>query len=109
MPIETLDQLTTSLKSAQIRAKSLSANFGRLMRLVLDEEIEAVERDIALVKTGRHYALRVNEEDAEAEREAKKRITKARRVAAEHEIDIRFGAMVDAEWQRFKVCNHFGP
>jgi len=79
------------------------------MRLVLDEEIEAVERDIALVKRGRHEALRVTEEDAEREQEAKKRITKARRVAVEHEIDIRFGAMVDAEWQKFRVCNHVAP
>lgn len=103
MPTESLEQLTTSLKSAQSRAKSLSANFARLMHLVLDEEIEAVDRDIALVKAGKYEPLNAKDGEAEKERDVKKRIANARLVKAEHEIDIRFGAMVDAEWKKFTV------
>jgi predicted ATPase with chaperone activity len=106
MPPESLEELTTSLKSAQYRAKSLSANFARLMRLVLDEEIEGVERDIADVKAGRYNALKVTEADATKEWEVRKRIAKARLTAAEREIDIRFAASVDAEWQKYKVSKH---
>jgi hypothetical protein len=103
MPMESLPQLSSSLKLAQSRASTLSTNFSRLMRLVLDDELESLDREIAQVKNGSHQPLRLIYKRAEAERDAKKQRANARLVAAEHEIDIRFGAQTDAEWQQFKV------
>ena len=103
MPMESLSQLSSSLKLAQSRASTLSTNFSRLMRLVLDDELESLDREIAQVRNGNHQALKLTWKGAEVERDAKKRRANARLVAAEHEIDIRFGAQVDAEWQQFKV------
>ena len=103
MPTESLSQLSSSLKLAQSRASTLSTNFSRLMRLVLDDEFDTLDREIAQVRNGSHPGLKVIWKGAEAERDAKRRRANARLVAAEHEIDIRFGAQIDAEWQQFKV------
>jgi hypothetical protein len=100
---ETLPQLTSSLKLAQSRASSLSTNFSRLMRLVLDEELEAIDREISQVKNGSYQPLKDKYREASQECETKKQIAKARLIAAEHEIDIRFGANVETEWQQFRV------
>jgi hypothetical protein len=106
---ETLPQLTSSLKLAQSRASSLSTNFSRLMRLVLDEELEAIDREIAQVKNGSYELLKDKYREASEECETKKQIAKARLIAAEHEIDIRFGANVDTEWQHFRVITPPNP
>jgi len=103
LPLESLEMLTNTLKSAQSRAKSLSANFARLMRLVLDEEIEACDKDIVACKAGLLQALKEKEVELQTERETRKAIARSRLVRSEHEIDGRFEAMVDAEWQRFRV------
>ena len=73
------------------------------MRLVLDEELEAIDREIAQVKNGGYELLKDKYREASEECETKKQIAKARSIAAEHEIDIRFGANVDTEWQQFRV------
>ena len=73
------------------------------MRLVLDEELEAIDREIAQVKNGSYALLKDKYREASQECETKKQIAKARLIAAEHEIDIRFGANVDTEWQQFRV------
>jgi hypothetical protein len=73
------------------------------MRLVLDEELEACDKDIAACKAGTLSALKEKEGELEVEKETKKRIARARLIRAEHEIDGRFEAMIDAEWQHFRV------
>jgi hypothetical protein len=101
--LESLSQLTSSLKLAQSRATSLSANFARLMRLVLDEELESLDQEIARVKNGTYEPLKMKFTEALEECGAKKQVAKARLIAAEHEIDIRFAAMVESEWTQFNV------
>jgi hypothetical protein len=103
-PDETLFQLNNSLKAAQSRASSLCTNYTQLMRLVLKEEVEAVERDINQIKKGHHKVLEDRYGDASLEWEMKKKRAQTRLIAAENEIDIRFGAMIDAEWSKYKVC-----
>ena len=73
------------------------------MRLVLDDELEDIERQIARIKNGSYDLLKDKYRDALRDSETKKQIAKARLIAAEHEIDIRFGALVDTEWQQFRV------
>jgi hypothetical protein len=103
MPLESLSQLTTSLKLAQSHTTTLSTNFARLMRLLVDDELEAMDRQIAQVRNGSYDTLRTKYKEALAECENKRRIARSRLVAAETEIDIRFQAMVDTEWSQFKV------
>jgi hypothetical protein len=103
MAMESLPQLTVSLKLAQSRASSLSTNFQRLLRLVLDEELDALDREIAQVKNGSHETIKAKQREALAECDEKEKIAKTRLIATENEIDVRFAAMVDAEWSRFKV------
>ena len=100
---ETLSQLTASLKVAQSRASSLSTNFARLMRLVVEEELDSVNREISQIKKGHYKSLGNQFNEAETTWETKKRIARARLIAAENEIDIRSDAMVGAEWSKFKV------
>jgi hypothetical protein len=76
------------------------------MRLVLDEELEACEKDIAACKAGTLSALKDKEGELQVERETKKAIARARLIRSEHEIDRRFEAMIDAEWQRYRVSPH---
>jgi hypothetical protein len=108
MPLESISQLNTSLKLAQARAASLSTNFARLMRLVLDEELDAIDREITQVKKGNSKALESIFKEAESEWEAKKRIGRSRLIRASDEIDIRFGATVSAEWTKFRVISPSG-
>lgn len=101
--LESISQLTSSLKLAQSRAASLSTNFARLMRLVLDEELESLDQEIAQVKNGTYEPLEMKFTEAFEECGAKKQIAKARLIYAENEIDIRFAAMVESEWTQFNV------
>ena len=103
MQIESLSQLTSSLKLAQSRASSLSMNYARLMRLVRDDELETLDKQIAQVRNGSYEPLREKYKEALEECERKKQIAKARLFAAETEIDVRFAAMVESEWSRFNV------
>jgi hypothetical protein len=103
MPTESLSSLTISLKAAQSRAATLSTNFARLMRLFLADELESVDREIAQVKNGSNDELKSKYKEALVECESKQRIAKARLIAAENEIDIRFGAMVETNWSTFNV------
>src|ERR1700676_5344877 len=103
MPTESLATLTTSLKSAHSRAAELSTNFARLMRLVLDDELETVDREIAQVKNGSYEALKGKYKEALGECEEIQRRAKAKLIAAENEIDVRFGAQVEMEWSTFNV------
>jgi hypothetical protein len=103
MPMESLSQLSLSLKLSQSRASVLSANYSRLMRILLQDELDNLDREIAQVRNGTYQPLKVSWKALEANRDAKKRIANARLVAAEHEIDIRFSAQIDAQWQQFKV------
>ena len=103
LPVESLSQLSSSLKLAQSRASALSANYSRLIRILLHDELDNLDREIAQVRNGTHKPLKLTWKTLEANRDAKKRIANAKLVAAEHEIDIRFGAQIDAEWQQFKV------
>jgi hypothetical protein len=103
MPTESLSSLTISLKAAQSRAATLSTNFARLMRLFLADELESVDREIAQVKNGSNDELKSKYKEALVECESKQRIAKARLIAAENEIDIRFGAMVETDWSTFNV------
>lgn len=105
MPDESLSQLTTSLKLAQSRASSLSTNFARLMRLLRDDEVETLDKQIAQVRKGSYEPLRVKYKEALEECERKKQIARAKLVAAETEIDVRFGAMVESEWSQFNVLS----
>ena len=104
--MESFPQLTSSLKQAQSRALSLSTNFARLMRLVLEEEMDIVDKEIAQIKHGSNQALKHNYKEAMAEYDEKMKIATARRIAVKDEIDIRFAAMVSAEWSQFKVPIH---
>lgn len=103
MSTESLVHLTASLKSAQSRAATLSTNFARLMRLFVDDELENLDRHIAQVKNGSNDTLKANYKEALAECESKQRIAKSRLIAAENEIDIRFGAMIETEWSHYNV------
>jgi hypothetical protein len=103
LPVESLSQLSSSLKLAQSRASALSTNYSRLIRILLHDELDNLDREIAQVRNGTHKPLKLTWKTLEANRDAKKRIANAKLVAAEHEIDIRFGAQIDAEWQQFKV------
>ena len=105
MPMESLSQLTSSLKLAQSRASSLTANYARLMRLVLDDELETLDKQIAQVRNGSYEPLKVKYKKAFNECERKKQIAKARLIASETEIDIRFAAMVESEWSQFNVLH----
>jgi hypothetical protein len=105
MPIESLSQLTSSLKLAQSRASSLSTNYARLMRLVRDDELEMLNKQIAQVRNGSYEPLREKYKEALEECERKKQIAEARLVAAETEIDVRFAAMVECEWSQFNVLH----
>lgn len=103
MPEESLSQLNASLKDSQSRASSLSTNFTQLMRLVLEMELEAVDKEIAQVKNGSNKALKIKYQEADDEYEKKQKFAEAKRTAVENEIDVRFGAMVGLEWSKFKV------
>jgi len=101
--MEFLPELEESLKEAQSRAKTLSTNFAQLMRLVQQEELEAVDREITQVRSGTHEALKEKYKEALRESERKKSIARSRLIYAEHEIDSRFQGMVDIQWSQFKV------
>lgn len=73
------------------------------MRLVLDEELEILDREIAQVRSGNYETLRAKYREALAECEAKQERARLRLVAVEHEIDNRFGAMVETQWSQFHV------
>src|SRR5947207_7708252 len=105
MPMESLSQLTSSLKLAQSRASSLSANYARLMRLVLDDELETLGKQIAQVRNGSYEPLKVKYKEALEECERKKQFAKARLIASETEIDIRFAAMAESEWSQYNVVH----
>jgi hypothetical protein len=103
-PVESLSQLTDTLKESQARAASLSTNYSRLMRLIVDEELSSLDREIARARAGNHGSLQEKHRQLSEECNAKKEIAKNRLFAAEHEIDRRFEAMIIAEWNRFNVC-----
>lgn len=109
MPLESISQLTSYLKLAQSRAASLSTNFARLMRLLRDDELEALDKQIAQVRNGSYSPLKVKYQEALDECERKKRIAKARLIASKTEIDVRFGAMVESEWSQFNVLRIPNP
>ena len=73
------------------------------MRLVRDDELETLDKQIAQVRNGSYEPLRAKYKEALAECERKKQIAKARLIAAETEIDVRFAAMVGSEWSQFNV------
>ena len=73
------------------------------MRLVIDEEISSIDNEIAQIRAGHHERLRQNYANLLKESDRQKGFAKARLIAAEHEIDRRFEAMVLAEWTRFQV------
>jgi uncharacterized protein involved in exopolysaccharide biosynthesis len=100
---ESLTELNASLKLAQSRKSTLSTNYARLLRLVLDDELEIVDREIAQIRNGTYEPLRKEYREALEACEAKYARAKYRRVATEHEIDTRFGAMIEAEWSQFHV------
>jgi len=102
--MESLTDLNASLELSQSRISTLSTNYSRLMRLVLDEELEIIDREIAQVKSGSYERLRMKYKEALKECEAKQERARHRLVAAEHEIDIRFGAMIETEWSQFHVA-----
>lgn len=104
--MESLSELSESLRLAQTRATTLSTNFARLMRLVVDDELDVLDRQIAQVRNGSHDTLKTKYKEALAECERKRRIAQFRLVAAETEIDIRYQAMAEAEWQQFNVYFH---
>ena len=76
------------------------------MRLVLDEEMECLDREIAQVRNGSYEPLKIKYKEALEECDVKQQIAKARLIATENEIDIRFGAMVESEWAQFNVLSH---
>jgi hypothetical protein len=104
--MESLSELNESLRLAQTRATTLSTNFARLMRLVVDDELDVLDRQIAQVRNGSHDTLKTKYKEALAECERKRSIARFRLVAAETEIDIRYQAMAEAEWQQFNVHLH---
>lgn len=104
--MESISLLNDSLRVAQTRAASLSTNFARLMRLVVDDELDVLDRQIAQIRNGSHETLRTKYKEALAECERKRSIARSRLVAAETEIDIRFQAMAEAEWSQFNVIPH---
>src|SRR5947207_13516163 len=78
MPTESLSQLTSSLKAAQARVSSLSTNVSRLGRLVLDDDLERLDQEIAQVREETYAPLKRKYTEALEEYERKKRISKAR-------------------------------
>jgi len=104
--MESLPELEESLKEAQSRAKTLSSNFAQLMRLVQQEELEAVDRELAQIRNGNHEALKEKYKEALHQSEQKKSIARSRLIHAEHEIDTRFQAMTEIQWGQFRVRFH---
>jgi hypothetical protein len=106
--MESLSELNSSLKAAQSRISRISSNYSRLMRLVLDEELEILGREIAQVKNGSYEPLKMKYREALTQCEANQERARKRLVTVEHEIDTRFAAMVDAEWSQFNVLPDLG-
>ena len=75
------------------------------MRLVLDDEIDSLEREIAQVRNETYEPLNMKYKEAFEECGVRKQIAKTRLIAAENEIDIRFAAMVQSEWTQFDVTS----
>jgi hypothetical protein len=73
------------------------------MRLVLDDEIDSLEREIAQVRNETYEPLKMKYKEALEECGVRKQIAKTRLITAETEIDIRFAAMVQSEWTQFNV------
>jgi hypothetical protein len=73
------------------------------MRLVLDDELETVYRELSQIRSGSNDVLKTKYREALMECETKQRIAKSKLIAAENEIDIRFGAMIETEWSQFNV------